>query len=481
MAEFGDEIWFAGIRELNARLVKREFSARELAKAFAERLAAIGPRYNALALSLADRAHKRSGDVDDDIRRQRLRGPLQGIPWGATDLLSVRGELTTWGARPYAAQVFDDDAAVVKQLDGAGALLVGKLATISLGGAGGYALPSASTSGACRNPWNAAYWAGGSSSGPAAAVAAGLVPFAIGSEAYNFSSLLTPAAYCGVTALRPTYGYVSRRGAMPLSWTMHKLGPLGRSAEDCGLVLQQISGGDSEDPGSAGKSFYYTPQYARALKDLSVGYANVDFESWAEPAARPVFEKALDTLVDMGLTLIETKLPDFPYELAARAIVDAENSSVFEPLVGSGNVNQLSDPAQIAGLEAGLGIAAKDYLKAMRIRRMVMDALRALFVDFDVLVTATRFHTATRIDQPIERPAPEARIPRGLSDLGAAGNLAGLPALSLPCGFVNGLPVALELVGPPFTENTLLAIGAEYQRRTEWHKQRPPALPASAA
>jgi aspartyl-tRNA(Asn)/glutamyl-tRNA(Gln) amidotransferase subunit A len=476
MADFGDEIWFATVRELNAKLVAREFSARDLAKAFARRLSDLGPRYNALALALEDRAHDRTGDVDDDFKRQRLRGPLQGVPWGVLDLLSVAGKPTTWGAQPYAGQVFESDAAVVKRLDGVGAPVVGKLATVSLGGAGGYGLPSASMSGACRNPWNPAYWAGGSSSGAAAAVAAGLVPFAIGSEAYDYSSLLTPAAYCGVTALRPTYGYVSRGGAMPLSWTMHKLGPVCRSVEDCGLVLQQISGGDSRDPGSAGKSFYYAPEFARAFKDLRVGYADVDYDGWADAAARPVFQKALDTLVRMGLVLMETRLPEYPYELVAREIVNAENAAAFEPLVESGRVRELSDEAQVAGLEAGLGIAAKDYLKAMRIRRMLQDALRLMMIDYDVLISPVRPGPATRIDQPVALPKP-ASLPlsRGLTGLNAAGNLAGLPALSLPCGFVNGLPVAIELAGRPFTENTLLAIGLEYQRRTDWHKQRPPA------
>jgi aspartyl-tRNA(Asn)/glutamyl-tRNA(Gln) amidotransferase subunit A len=474
MADFGGEIWFATIRELNAKLVAREFSARDLAKAFARRLSDLGPRYNALALTLEDRASKLAGDVDDDLKRQRLRGPLQGIPWGATDLLSVAGRPTTWGAKPFAGQVFDSDAAVVKKLDGVGAPVVGKLAVVSLGGAGGYGMPSASMFGACRNPWNPAYWAGGSSSGGAAAVAAGLVPFAIGSEAYGFSSLLTPAAYCGVTALRPTYGYVSRSGAMPLSWTMHKLGPLCRTAEDCGLVLQQISGGDSSDPGSAGKSFYYAPQFARAFQDLRVGYADVDYDGWADPAARPIFQKALDTLAGMGLVLMETRLPEYPYELIAREVVNAENAAAFEPFIEGGRLRELPDEEQIAGLEAALAIAAKDYLKAMRIRRMLQDALRLMMIDYDVLISPARPGTATPIDQPVAL-SKLASLPlsRGLTELNAAGNLAGLPALSLPCGFVNGLPVAIELAGRPFTENTLLAIGLEYQRRTDWHKQRP--------
>ena len=181
-------------------------------------------------------------------------------------------------------QVFDYNATVIDKLDGVGAVLTGKLAMVELAGGGGYRYASASLTGPGLNPWDRTRWSGGSSSGSAAAVAAGLVPFAIGSE--TSGSIVTPASYCGVTALRPTYGLVSRHGAMALSWTLDKLGPFARSAEDCGLVLQVIAGKDGKDPGSAGKSFYYTPQYARPMKELKIGYAPVDFAERAEAPAR---------------------------------------------------------------------------------------------------------------------------------------------------------------------------------------------------
>ena len=261
MAAIATDVFFATIPELNARLKAKEFSAEDLARAFSARLQQLGPRYNALALSLHQEALKQAREVDKDLKRRRYRGPLQGIPYGVKDLLAYAGQPTTWGAKPYAGQVFDYNAAVIDKLSGVGGVLTGKLSMVELAGGGGYRFPSASLTGPGLNPWDRTRWSGGSSSGSAAAVAAGLVPYAIGSE--TSGSIVTPAAYCGVTALRPTYGLVSRYGAMALSWTLDKLGPFARTAEDCGLILQVIAGEDSRDPGSAGKSFYYTPQYAR--------------------------------------------------------------------------------------------------------------------------------------------------------------------------------------------------------------------------
>src|SRR5579863_6769506 len=275
MANFTDDIFFGTISELNAGFKSKQFSVVELVRAFAQRLEQLGPRYNALALPLTAIAIRRAKDVDKELKRQRYRGPLQGIPFAAKDLLSYADRPTTWGARPYAAQTFDYTATILKKLDNVGAVLVGKLAMVELAGGGGYRTAAASLFGPGLNPWDRSRWSGGSSSGSASAVAAGLVPFAIGSE--TSGSIVTPASYCGVTALRPTYGLVSRHGAMALSWTLDKIGPLARTAEDCGHILQTISGGDSKDPGSANMSFYYAPQYAHPLKELKVGFAAVDF------------------------------------------------------------------------------------------------------------------------------------------------------------------------------------------------------------
>ena len=476
MADFNDDLFFAPLPDLNRRLKSKEISALELAGAFLDRLEKLGPRYNALALSLRKQALRNAKEVDGDLKRGRFRGPLQGIPYGAKDLFSVAGQPTVWGAPPFAGQIFDYTATALKKLENSSAVLIAKLAMIELAGGGGYRFPAASVSGPCANPWNRDQWAGGSSSGSAAAVAAGLVPFALGSETWG--SILTPSAFCGVTGLRPTYGYVSRYGAMALSWTMDKIGPLARSAEDCGLILQAISGGDDEDPSCAGKSFYYAPQFARKMPDIRLGFAPVDFDEWAEPSTREVFQKAMEVIRGLGAQVRETVLPDHPYSVVASTIIAAEGSAIFEPLVRNGKVEQLADRRQIAGLKAGLEIPARDYLKAMRLRGQIQQALRKLLTDIDVLVSPTRFGPASRITDPLDRPSDRERSPsraRGLRDLTAAGNLAGLPALSLPCGLVGGLPVAIQLVGRPFSENTLLAIGREFQLRTDWHKRRPPA------
>ena len=474
MAAVPDDIFFAGISEINTRLKAREFSAVELTRAFSERLERFGPRYNALALPLPEQAIRAAKDVDDDLKRQRFRGPLQGIPFGAKDLLAVAKVPTAWGAKPYAGQVFDYTATALKKLAKPGAILLGKLAMVELAGGPTYRYASASLTGPGLNPWDRTRWSGGSSSGSAIAVAAGLATFALGSE--TSGSILTPSAFCGITGLRPTYGLVSRYGAMPLSWTLDKIGPMCRSADDCGLVLQAIAGSDSDDPASAGKSFYYAPQYAPELKDIRVGYAAVDFDEWADPSARADFAKALETLRSMGVQLVETKLPDFPYGPVINTIVSCEGSSVFEPLIQSGKVDELADQKQIAGLKAGLEISAADYLKAMRIRSLMQNAFRDLFALTDVLLAPSRLAPANPIDQPLDRPASDRPTPStpGLTALIPAGNLAGLPALSLPCGFADRMPIGIQLVGRPFSENTLLMLGRRFQERTDFHKRRPP-------
>jgi aspartyl-tRNA(Asn)/glutamyl-tRNA(Gln) amidotransferase subunit A len=474
MPDIGDDIFFASITELNQKLRAKEFTAVELTRAFCDRLERLGGRYNALALSLRERAIRQARDVDGDIGRERFRGPLQGIPYAVKDLLTVAGEITTWGAKPFAAQVFDYTATAVTKIAKAGGVLTGKLAMVELAGGGGYRFANASMFGSGINPWDRSRWSGGSSSGPGSAVAAGLVTYALGSE--TSGSILTPSAYCGVTGLRPTYGLVSRYGAMPLSWTMDKIGPMCRTAEDCGIVLQAIAGKDDNDPGTAGKSFYFVPKYHRDMKTIRVGYSPVDFDEWAAAATRPVFKQALDVFRGMGVTFVEAKLPALPYGDVTRTIITAEGASVFEDLIVSGGVDQLADKKQIAGLRSGLEIASRDYLKAMRIRRLMQQEFRKLMTNIDVLIAPARLNVASKLGEPLDAPpstpVPDNREP-GFTSLIPAGNLIGFPALSLPCGFAEGLPVALQLVSRPFTENLILAMGIAFQRTTNFHRERP--------
>ena len=473
MAIAGEDLFFASAASLNAGWRKGDYSAEELTKAFLDRLEKRGPEHNALALSLRKEALKRAKDVDKERKLERFRSRLQGVPFGAKDLLAWPNHPTTWGAKPYATQQFEEPATVLKKLDKTGAVLIGKLAMVELAGGPGYRYAKASLTGPCLNPWDKARWAGGSSSGSGAAVAAGLVGFALGSE--TSGSILTPAAFCGVTGLRPSYGLVSRAGAMALSWTLDKIGPMARTAEDCGIILGVIAGGDARDPMSAGKSFYYAPQFARPMTEYTVGFARVDWEEWAEPETRSAYAAALEALKGLGVKLKEVEMPDFPYGPLVSTIMQAEAGSIFEELVASGKVDELADEKQIAGLKACGDVLAKDYLKAMRVRRLLLTAFSQFFADLDMIVAPTRMGIANRIEVALDAPrppAPEGRK-RGLMGHIPAGNLAGLPALNLPCGLVEGLPVGITLMGRAFTENALLAVGKEFQQRTNWHLKRP--------
>jgi aspartyl-tRNA(Asn)/glutamyl-tRNA(Gln) amidotransferase subunit A len=463
---------FATLTELSDALQGREISSSELTKFLSKRLETLGPQYNALACSLAKPAHKVAKDADSDFKHERNRSPLAGIPYAAKDLLAVANFPTTWGAKPYADQVFDYDATVITRLAAVKAVLIGKLAMVELAGGGGYSSASASLQGPGLNPWNKSYWSGGSSSGSGIAVAAGLVPYALGSE--TSGSILTPASYCGVSGLRPTYGLVSRHGAMALSWTLDKIGVLARSAEDCGLVLRQIAGKDDADPGSAGKSFYYTPRLYRKMSELRVGFAAIDFSDWPDEALRPAYANALNVVNSVGAQMVETTLPDYPYGPVIGTIIDSEGASIFEQLIRSGKVNQLADESQIDGLKASLNYSAIDYLKAMRVRSQVQAAFRNLFAKVDLLVAPTHFSLPERSDQPFDENEPKRPDRKGVAaGLVQATNLCGVPAMAIPCGFVNGLPISLQIVGPAFSENTILAFAREFQNRTDFHRQHP--------
>ena len=471
MAISGD-VFFATISEISAKLRANEFSAVELTRAFCDRLETIGARHNALALSLRKDALLKAREVDGDLKRQRTRGPLQGIPYGAKDLLAVKKHPTTWGSRVFAGQVFNDDATVIQKLDSAGAILIGKLSMIELAGGPSYGSAAASLTGATLNPWDRSRWAGGSSSGPGAAVAAGLVTFALGSE--TSGSIITPSAFCGVTGYRPTYGLVSRHGAMALAWTLDKIGPMCRSADDCALVLHEIAGGDSEDPGSARKGFPYNPQFDRKMADFTIGYAPVDFER-AAPEAREAFSSALGVVKSLGVKLREVEIPDFPYGALVQTVIGAEAASIFEDFIRSGQVDQMADRKQASGLKAALEIPAVDYLKAMRVRSLVRQAFRDLFVNVDLLLAPARGGPAPPVTTALGGGGGGTPVAggRGLAAIIPAGNLAGLPAISLPCGLAGGLPVAISIIGRPLFDNHVIGVGRAFQAQTDWHRRRP--------
>ena len=463
-----DTIPFASVRELAEQIRARRLSPVELAEIYLDRLESIGPRLGAVVTVMREAALEEARERERELRRGRWRGPLHGIPYGAKDLLATRNAPTTWGAAPYKDQRFDYDATVIRRLREAGAVLVAKLAMIELAGGMGYNEASASFTGPCRTPWNLNYWSGGSSSGPGAAVAAGLVAFAIGSE--TSGSIITPAAFCGITGLRPTYGLVSRHGAMALSWTLDKLGPMCRTADDCGLVLAAIAGPDPLDPTTRDVKFSYPfRRRAMPLRRLRIAVMKDSYEK-AQREVRENFLRALDVLRRFAAVEMDVALPDFPYGPAVGTIVDAEGASAFRDLIESGRVRELASPqGRVGGYAASL-VTAVDYLHAMRMRAPMRRAWAAMFKKYDVLVAPSRSTVAYPLDKPFNQAYPGIAAS---SPIGAS-NLVGVPAISVPNGFgQSDLPTGIQFIGPAFSENLLIEVAHRYQQMTAWHKRHP--------
>jgi aspartyl-tRNA(Asn)/glutamyl-tRNA(Gln) amidotransferase subunit A len=468
------ETLFAPVTELAAQIRARRLSPVELTEAYLQRLETTGKRLNAVAYVMRETALREARQAEDEIKRGRYRGPLHGIPFGVKDLCATREAPTTWGATPYKDQRFDYDATVVTRLRGAGAVLVAKLAMIELAGGMGYNQADAAWTGACRTPWNTGYWSGGSSSGPGAAVASACVAFAIGSE--TSGSIITPAAFCGVTGLRPTYGAVSRHGAMALSWTLDKLGPMCRSANDAALVYAAVAGRDPLDPTSRdnaapprlSSSGQLLPQ--KRAKRLRVGVLKDSYEK-AQPEVNKNFLASLEVLRRLADMEMDAKLPEFPYGPAVGTIVDAEGASAFRELIESGRVKDLASPeGRIGGYAASL-VTAVDYLHAMRMRAPMRRAWAEMFKKFDVLAAPSRSTVSYPVDKTFDKAYPGIG---GASPIGAS-NLVGVPAVSVPNGFgQQGLPTGIQFVGPVWGERELLELAFAYQAETDWHKRRPP-------
>jgi len=465
-----EPVFFLPVRELSARIRARRLRPTDLAAGCLERLERLGPRYHAVATLMRDSAMTEARHAEQEIASGRWRGPLHGIPYGVKDLLATREAPTGWGAEPYRAQRFDYDATVVRRLRAAGAVLVAKLAMVELAGGMGYNHADASYTGPGLTPWNTAFWSGGSSSGPGAAVAAGLVPFAIGSE--TSGSILTPSAFCGVTGLRPTYGLVSRHGAMALCWTLDKLGPMGRTADDCALVLAAMAGPDPLDESALGRGFVHdgaAPLPGGRKPRLAVPKGCTDK---VQPAVRENFEAALAALDGDVEVTRDVEWPDFPWGPAVGTIVGAEGAAAFRDLLESGEAQKLTCPADRSGGYSALLLPAVDYLQAMRLRRPMKQAVAKLFERFEAVAAPTRASVAYPADRNFEDAYPGVS---GGPSLIPAGNLCGLPALAVPNGFgENGLPTSLSLMGPAFSEDLLVRIGHAYQQRTDWHARRPP-------
>jgi aspartyl-tRNA(Asn)/glutamyl-tRNA(Gln) amidotransferase subunit A len=463
-----ENIVFKSLRKLAKLLQNKKISPMDLTEIFLKRLESLGPKYNAVVTVTRERAYKQARKAEEEISSGNYRGPLHGIPYGVKDLLATSdGIPTTWGAAPFQHQIFNYDATIIKRLDRAGAILVAKLAMIELAGCMGYRQPNASFTGPCRNPWNTKTWTGGSSSGSGAAVAAGLVPFSIGSETWG--SILIPANNCGIAGLRPTYGLVSRYGAMALSWTLDKLGPMCLTADDCGLVLEAISGKDPNDHTTTDRSFKYKSNLSKKSFKIAVP-KNV--MTGIDEKVRKNFENVIETLKKVS-NIQEIEFPDLPYEQVIRTIINAESASAFEDFTEKGLASELTAPADRFGPYARTIVLAKDYIRALRIRGIIAKTVDEALSSFDVLIAPTRPNVAPPIDKEFRKKGPgsEGDI------IGAIGNIAGLPSISVPSGFTKeGLPTGVQFIGKAYEDNKILAASRCYQSLTDYHKLHPPSL-----
>ena len=464
----GEDVLYSSVAELGERIRTRRLSPVELTEAYLDRIRRVAPRLNAFALVTPEVALAQAREAEREIARDRYRGPLHGIPYGAKDLLATAGIPTTWGAKPTEHQMFDKDATVIRRLRDAGAVLLGKLSMVEFAGCLGYRFADASLQGPGRNPWNPDRWTGGSSSGSGAAVSAGLVAFAIGTETWG--SILCPSAFCGITGLRPTYGRVSRAGGMVGSFTLDKIGPLARSAGDCRLVLGAIAGPDPDDPSAADEPARFV-RGRGDFKRLKGAIVPLDFAKTkgAEPEVKAAFDGAVESLRSIGLPLEEATLPDFPASEVATAILYGEALSTFENFYRDGSVSKLVDPYAPYQREVVQGLTASDYVKAMRMRTVLQQKMVDFYGRYDVIVTPNFMSVAPPIAKDLVETLPYA------DPVGAIGNACGLPALALPCGFGRDhLPASFQIMGSAFEESLLLDLGEAYQARTRHHLARPP-------
>jgi aspartyl-tRNA(Asn)/glutamyl-tRNA(Gln) amidotransferase subunit A len=464
----GEDIFYLSVTELAKRIESKKLSPVELTHVYLDRSQKLGPRFNAYARLTPEIALEQAKAAEKEIQRGHYRGPLHGIPYAAKDLLAVKGIPTTWGAKPYANQVFDYDATVIEHLNRVGAVMIGKASMIELAGGMGYRFASASLQEETKNPWDATCWTCGSSSGSGAIVAAGLAAFAIGTETWG--SILCPSAFCGVSGLRPTYGRVSRYGAMALAPSMDKIGPLARSVEDCARIFAAIAGHDPKDRSTLPidrAAFTYSPSMELRSRPLGIGWLTNAWTSLPPSVAKPV-DAAARVLKKTFSGVKNAALPVGPWEEAGGIVVAAEGAASFRTLIRSGHVSELADPlGQIAGY-VNEQYSAADYLQALKIRGVLQKKMEEVFDSFDVLVAASQPIPATPLDLNLET---------GLSfadPLGGIGNLCGLPAISVPCGFTEkNLPIGLQFVGRAGDDIAVIQAARTFQQHTDWHKRHP--------
>ena len=445
-----EDLAFASVSDLAYLLRTRAVTSVELTELALDRLRRYNDDLNAVITYTEERALEAARRADAELDAGEWRGPLHGVPYGAKDLLAVEGYETTWGAQPYRNQEIDETATVIQKLDDAGAVLVAKLSL------GALAWGDVWYDGTTKNPWNLDQGSSGSSAGPAAAVAAGCVPFAIGSE--TLGSIVSPSTRCGVTGHRPTFGAVSRTGAMALSWSMDKLGPLTRSALDCALVYDAIRGEDAGDPASVDAPFPFDPSVDPA--SLRVGYLQAAFEE--EYEGRAADRQTLQVLRNLGVDLQPVELPtDLPVG-AMLSTLDVEAATAFDELTRSDGIDQLVRQGENTWpnvFRSARFVPGVEYLQMSRMRVRLMERMHDVMADLDVLVSPS-FRGGT---------------------LGIT-NLTGHPCVCVPNEFrpveegpdERRQPGSISFVGPLYRDEGALALAHAYQQETDFHTRRPP-------
>ena len=455
-----EDLAFWNVRDLSELVRTKKVSSTALTEMYLQRLERFDPVLKCVITMTKDRATAQAKNADRDIAAGRYRGPLHGLPWGAKDLLAVKGYKTTWGAGGFEDQMLDNDATVVERLDRAGAVLIAKLTL------GALAQGDVWFGGTTKNPWKLDQGSSGSSAGSCSATAAGCVAFAIGTE--TLGSISSPSTRCGTTGLRPTFGRVPRTGGMALTWSMDKIGPICRAVEDCGIVLAAINGPDGKD--ASVRDIPFNWDATLDIHKLRIGHLKEALEREPEDKAddndeakqqkarrreqRKIDLAAIDVLQkQLGLKLIETKLPDFPFEHML-PILSAEASAAFDDLTRSGRDRLLTAQKKNDWpntFRAGHFIPAIEYVNANRARTLGMQKWAEMFEKIDVLIAPTN----------------------GTSQL-VSTNFTGHPAVILPDGFrADGTPVSLTFIGNLYREDQLLAVAKAYQDATEWNKKHP--------
>ena len=439
-----DELAYYTVGQLGELIRTKQISSVELTQFFLNRLKTYDPKLHCITSLTEELALSQAKQADAELKAGKYRGPLHGIPYGAKDLLAKKGYKTTWGAEPYKDQTLDLDATVVQRLENAGAVLCAKMTL------GALAMGDVWYGGMTRNPWSPEAGSSGSSAGSASSVSAGLLPFAIGTE--TLGSIVSPSTVCGTTGLRPTFGRVSRHGAMALSWSMDKIGPITRSVEDCALVFNAIYGPDGKDPTVIAAPFRYTP--LTTLKGMRIGYVKKGFESTYPNRANDSL--TLQTLRQLGAELVPFELPTSVPAGRISFLLTVEAAASFDKLTRSGRDDLLARQGKNAwpnAFRSARFVPAVEYIQANRARTKLINEMAAKL-------------KAAKLDVYVSPAYAGGNL--------TLTNLTGHPCVVLPNGFTKqNLPTSITFMGQLFEEGKVLAVAKAYQDATNWHKKHP--------